>query len=105
MVPSAAPPVTAAELAPLLGARAEVEGRAALEERRYGEAAAKLATSQHPGARLLRAQALVEAGRAADALAPLDDLEERLPEIADRIAHLRGVALEAAGRPGEALLA
>ncbi len=113
MVPAAAlavllaapAPVTAAELAPLLGARAEVEGQAALEERRFGEAAAKLAASEHPGARFLRALALVQAGRPADALAPLDELDQRLPEIADRIAYLRGLALQASGRPAEALLA
>ncbi len=63
-------PVTAAELAPLLGARAEVEGLAALEEGRYRDAAAKLAASEQPGARFVRALALVEAGRPADALRP-----------------------------------
>ncbi len=102
---SAPAPVTAAELAPLLGARAEVEGLAALEERRFGEAAAKLATSEQPGARFLRALALVELGRPADALAPLGELEAKLPEIADRVAYLRGLALDAAGRPAEALAA
>ncbi|HEX9052890.1 MAG TPA: transglycosylase SLT domain-containing protein [Anaeromyxobacter sp.] len=98
-------PVTAAELAPLLGARAEVEGLAALEEGRYRDAAAKLAASEQPGARFVRALALVEAGRPADALAPLEDLGARLPEIADRLAYLRGLALDAAGRPGDALAA
>src|SRR5512138_1203859 len=98
-------PVTADELAPLLGARAEIEGLAALEEGRYRDAAAKLAASEQPGARFVRALALVEAGRAADALKPLEALEARLPAIADRVAYLRGLALVAAGRPGDALVA
>ncbi len=98
-------PVTAAELAPLLAARLELEAQAALEARRYGDAAAKLAGSEQPGARFLRALALVEGGRPADALGPLEALEERLPEIADRIAYLRGLALQASGRPAQALAA
>jgi soluble lytic murein transglycosylase len=98
-------PVTAAELAPLLTATAEVEALAALEARRFGDAAAKLGASRQPGARFLRALALVEAGRPAEALPPLEKLDDRLPAIADRVAHLRGLALDAAGRPRDALLA
>jgi soluble lytic murein transglycosylase len=98
-----APPLTAADLAPLLGTRLEIEARAALDERRFGDAAAKLAQSREPGAAYLRALALVRAGRPAEALAPLQGLEARLPDLADRIAHLRGAALDGAGRPREAL--
>jgi len=96
-------PLTASDLAPLLRSPAEVEARAALDEGRFSDAAAKLAGSAHPGARYLRALALVEAGRPAEALAPLEGLAAPLPEIADRIADLRARALEAAGRPGDAL--
>jgi soluble lytic murein transglycosylase len=102
---TASTPVTAAELAPLLGARAEVEALAALEDGRYRDAAAKLAADDQPGARFVRALALVGAGHAAEALKPLQGLDARLPEIADRIAYLKGLALDASGRPGEALAA
>lgn len=56
-----------------------------------------------PGAAYHRAAARVEAGRPAEALAPLVGLEAGLPDLADRIAYLRGAALEAAGRRREAL--
>jgi soluble lytic murein transglycosylase len=58
-----------------------------------------------PGVSYLRAVGLVEAGRPAEALSPLAGLEVDLPDIADRIAFLRGEALEAAGRRREALAA
>ncbi len=96
--------ITAQDLAPLLGA-AEADAVAALEDGRFAEAAAKLAKSKAPVAAYLRALALVEAGRPADALGALDGLEAALPDIADRVAHLRGRALEAAGREREALAA
>ena len=102
---AAASPITAAELAPLLGAGPEGQGGAAFAERRWAEAAAKLARSTSPGAAFLRARALVEAGRPEEAIAPLADLETRLPDVADRIAYLRGEALHGAKRPREALAA
>jgi soluble lytic murein transglycosylase len=102
---STAAPITAADLAPLLGAGLEAEAGAALAERRFADAAAKLARSSSPGAAFLRALALVEAGRPAEAIAPLAGLEASLPDVADRIAHLRGEALLAAKRPREALAA
>jgi soluble lytic murein transglycosylase len=95
--------VTPSDLAPLLGAGSDLDGRAAFDARRYGDAAAKLARSRQPAAAYLRVIALVEDGRAADAVRPLTGLEVALPEIADRIAYLRGRALEAAGRAKEAL--
>jgi soluble lytic murein transglycosylase len=101
----AAAPLTAADLAPLLGAGPAAAGKAAYDARRWDEAAAKLGRSPIPGAAYLRALALVEAKRPEEALAALNGLEERLPEIADRIAHLRGEALEAAGRGEEAIAA
>src|SRR5512138_3149065 len=100
---AAHPPVTPADLSPILGAGPDLEGRAALEAGRFGDAAAKLARSRTPAAAFLRALALVEGGRPAEAIGPLAGLEASLPDIADRIAHLRGAALEAAGRKKEAL--
>jgi soluble lytic murein transglycosylase len=104
-VASAAAPITPADVAPLLGGGLAAQTRAALEERRFGDAARALARSDEPGAAFVRALALVEGGRPAEALAPLDRLEARLPDVADRVAHLRGRALEAAGRPREAVAA
>lgn len=98
-------PVTPADLVPLLGAGPDREGRAAFDAGRFEEAAAKLARSRQPGAAYLRALALAEEGRVAAAVTPLAGLEAALPDIADRIAYLRGRALEAAGRAEEALAA
>ncbi len=95
--------VTPADLAPLLAAGPEEEGKVALDRGRFDEAAAKLARSRQPGARYLRALALLEAGRPAEAARALDGLEASLPDIADRIANLRGEAEHAAGRPKEAI--
>ncbi|HET8734754.1 MAG TPA: transglycosylase SLT domain-containing protein, partial [Anaeromyxobacteraceae bacterium] len=58
-----------------------------------------------PEASYVRALALLEVGRPADALAALEGLEARLPELADRVRFLRGEALSGAGRPREALAA
>jgi soluble lytic murein transglycosylase len=94
--------VTPTDLAPLLAPGPEADGKAALERGRFAEAAAKLALSPHPGAAYLRATALAEAGRPADAVRALAGLEAALPDVADRIANLRGEALLAAGRRKEA---
>ena len=96
-------PVTPADLVPLLGAGPEADGRAALERGRYAEAAAKLARSPRPGAAYLRAVALVEDRRPAEAVRALAGLEAALPDIADRVANLRGEALAAADRPKAAI--
>jgi soluble lytic murein transglycosylase len=97
--------LSAADLAPFFTAGPEAEGRAALDAGRFAEAAQKLARSRHPGAAFLRALALLEARRPAEALQALEGLERKLPEIADRVAHLRGRALEGAGKGREALAA
>lgn len=99
------PPLTAADLAPLLPDGAAAEGRAAFEAGRYAEAAQRLARSKEPGAAFLRTSALLRAGRPEEALGVSADLADRLPEIADRVAFLRAEAFEAAGRAGEALAA
>jgi soluble lytic murein transglycosylase len=101
----AASPLTAADLAPLLTEGAGPEGQAAFQAGRYLEAAERLARSPAPGAAWLRALALFRAGEHEEALRVSAGLEEKLPEIADRILHLRAEALEAAGRDGEALAA
>jgi soluble lytic murein transglycosylase len=101
----AAGPIGAADLAPLLTEGAALQGKAAFDEGRYLEAAQKLARSPAPGAAYLRALALLRAGEDEAALRVADGLEEKLPEIADRILHLRAEALEEAGRPAEALAA
>jgi tetratricopeptide (TPR) repeat protein len=101
----AAAPLTAADLSPLLAEGAAAEGKVAFDAGRYGEAAQKLAKSPLPGAAFLRALALLQAGRPAEALRAAEGLDEKLPEIADRIAYLRAEALEAAGRPRDALSA
>src|SRR5512138_1025554 len=100
---SAPAPITAADLAPLLTAGPESDAKAAIESGRYADAAARLAKSRSPEARFLRALALVEAHRPAEALAPLDGLEKALPDLADRVLHLRGEALLGAGRAREAV--
>jgi soluble lytic murein transglycosylase len=94
--------VTQTDLAPLLAPGPEAEGKAALEHGRFAEAAAKLALSPQPGAAYVRALALVEARRPAEAVGALAGLEPALPDIADRIANLRAEALQAAGRGKEA---
>jgi soluble lytic murein transglycosylase len=101
----AASPLTAADLAPLLAEGAGPAAKAAFQAGRYREAAAKLAASPAPGAAWLRALALLRAGENEEALRAAAGLEEKLPEIADRILQLRAEALEAAGRGAEALAA
>ncbi len=93
------------DLTPAFQGGPAAQAKAAFDAGRHAEAAAKLAHVATPEARLLRAMALAEAGRAAEALAPLEGLEARLPDAADRISLLRGRALEAAGRGREAVAA
>ncbi|HUL58862.1 MAG TPA: lytic transglycosylase, partial [Anaeromyxobacteraceae bacterium] len=96
--------VTEADLTPLLEGAA-AEGRAAFEGHRYGEAAARLARDARPEARFLRALALSEAGRHAEAAEAAKGLDEALPDLADRVRFLRARALEAAGRRADAAAA
>ena len=100
---SVTPPDVSLDLSPLFRSGPAIEAKAAFDAGRHAEAAAKLARVASPEARLLRAMALAEAGRVADALGPLDGLEAKLPDAADRIALLRGRALDARGRAREAV--
>jgi soluble lytic murein transglycosylase len=96
-------PVTPADLATLVAPGPTEEGKAALDRGRYAEAVAKLSRSQEPAAAYLRALALEEARRPAEAVQALERLEAALPDIADRISYLRGEALAAAHRSKEAV--
>ncbi|HUL58362.1 MAG TPA: lytic transglycosylase domain-containing protein [Anaeromyxobacteraceae bacterium] len=96
--------VTEADLAPLLEGSA-AEGAAAFQERRYEEAASRLARDARPEARFLRALALAEAGRRAEAVEAARGLEVALPDLADRVCFLRAQALDAVGRHAEAAAA
>ncbi|HTN52969.1 MAG TPA: transglycosylase SLT domain-containing protein [Anaeromyxobacter sp.] len=100
-----APRVGEAELAPLLVAGPGAEGKAAYDAGRFAEAASRLALDRSPEAAYLRALALLEAHRSREAIAALEGLEGRLPDLADRILYLRGQALAEQGRKEEALAA
>ncbi|HSD19995.1 MAG TPA: transglycosylase SLT domain-containing protein [Anaeromyxobacter sp.] len=100
---SVTPPDVSLDLSPLFRSGPAIEAKAAFDAGRHAEAATKLARVASPEARLLRAMALAEAGRVADALGPLDGLEAKLPDAADRIVLLRGRALDARGRAREAV--
>jgi soluble lytic murein transglycosylase len=102
---AAAAPLTAADLAPLLAEGAAADGKAAYDAGRFEEAARKLRSSPLPGAAFLRALALAQAGKHAEAIEATEGLADKLPDVADRIAYLRAEALEASGRRAEALAA
>ncbi len=104
VLPKPPPVYTESDLAPALDGAA-AEARNALEQRRFGDAAARLAGDARPEARFLRALALAEGGRHAEALEAARGLDEALPDIADRIRLLRAQALEALGRRGDATAA
>jgi soluble lytic murein transglycosylase len=97
-----AAPLTAADVSPLL-AEGAAAGVAAFEAGHFDEAARKLAGSPDPAAAFVRALALFRAGRPAEALEAAQGLEGKLPDIADRIAMLRGDALDLDGQHGAAL--
>lgn len=94
-----------ADFAPFFGDGAEGAAKAAFDAGRYDEAQGAFARSKRPEAAYLRALALLELDRHGPALAALAGLEEKLPELADRIRFLRGEALAGAGRKREALTA
>jgi peptidoglycan lytic transglycosylase len=97
---AAAPPVfTDADAAPLFAAGALAKARADLEAGRYEAAAKGFERATEPEARYLRAVALVSARRGAEALKTLSGLEEKLPELADRVAFWRARARELSGAP------
>ena len=103
--PQVAPPLTAADLTPLLAEGPAAEGRAAYEAGRWAEAVSRLGKSREPGAAYLRGVALLRLGRPEEAVKALEGLEAKLPAIADRITFARAEALESAGRTDEALAA
>jgi soluble lytic murein transglycosylase len=105
-VPTAVPTgagAVPAGLAPLLDRGPAAEGKAAFDAGRYEEAQSKLARSPTGEAAYVRALALLELGRAGEALRALDELEEALPALADRVRFLRGQALARAGRRRDAI--
>ncbi len=94
------------ELAPaFVAGTPAAEGKAAYDAGQHAEAVVKLARAPQPEAAYVRALALVELGRHAEALLVLGGLEARLPELADRLRFLEGKALAGAGRREEALAA
>jgi soluble lytic murein transglycosylase len=94
--------MTDADLAPVFTDGPLARGLADLEAGRAAEAAAALRKSDRPEARYLAAVALLQSSRHAEALPLLDGLEDRLPDLADRVLFRRGQALDAAGRRREA---
>jgi soluble lytic murein transglycosylase len=102
--PAASPALLSeADLAPLFRTGPEAAAKAAYDAGRFEEAAARLTRSAGPAAPYLRALALLEIGRYAEALRALDGLAARLPDLADRVEFLRGEALAGAGRRREAI--
>lgn len=99
--PAAAPPApfTEADAAPLFAAGPLAKARADLEAGRFEAAAKGFERATAPEARYLRAMALVQARRGAEGMTALAGLEEKLPELADRVAFWRARAREAAGAP------
>jgi soluble lytic murein transglycosylase len=97
--PETPPPrMTERDVAPLFaGPGALAKARADLEAGRYDAAARGFAAAAEPEARYLRAIALVEARRGADAVSTLAGLEAKLPDLADRVAFWRARAHEVAG--------
>jgi soluble lytic murein transglycosylase len=84
---------------------AGAEGKAAYDAGRYADAVARLAKAPQPEAAYVRALALVELGRHAEALRELDGLGARLPDLDDRLHFLEGQALAGEGRREGAMAA
>jgi soluble lytic murein transglycosylase len=101
-VEDAAAFMTDADLAPVFADGPLARGLADLDAGRAAQAAAALRKSDRPEARYLAAVALLQSSKHADALSLLSDLEDRLPDLADRVLFRRGQALDAAGRRREA---
>jgi soluble lytic murein transglycosylase len=76
-----------------------------LEAGRAAQAAGPLATASVAAGRYLAAVAYLQSGQHAKALPVLDGLEQRLPDLADRVLFRRGQALDAAGRRRDAAAA
>jgi soluble lytic murein transglycosylase len=90
-----------ADVAPLFPDGPLARAAADLDAARPADAAA-LAASPRPEARYLAAVALMQRGDHAAALPLLLRLDEKLPDLADRVAFRRGQALDAADRRREA---
>jgi soluble lytic murein transglycosylase len=97
--------LTDADVAPLFAKGSLARAKAAFDAGRLDEAADLFARAKEPEGRYLRALALLEAGRGAEAVKVLAGLAEALPAIADRVHHAEGRALEAAGRRRDAAAA
>ena len=96
--PNATPSAfTDADVALLFATGPLAKARADLQAERWDVAAKGFERAVEPEARYLRAVALVEARRAPAALKALAGLEEKLPDLSDRIAFWRGRAHELAG--------
>ncbi len=98
---------TDAEAASLFTSGPLAKARADLEAERWGAAAKGFERAAEPEARYLRAVALVEARCGPAALKALAGLEEKLPDLSDRIAFWRARAHELVGeaRPAAAAYA
>jgi soluble lytic murein transglycosylase len=95
-----APPVfTEADAAPLFATGPLAKARAELEKGHLEAAAKGFERASQPEARFLRAVALVETRHGPEALKALAGLEEKLPDLADRVALWRARAREVAGAP------
>jgi soluble lytic murein transglycosylase len=104
--PAPPPRIGLADLAPaFVAGTPAAEGKAAYDAGQHAEAVVDLARAPQPEAAYVRALALVELGRHAEALRVLDGLATRLPELSDRLRFLEGKALAGAGRREEALAA
>lgn len=88
---------TDADAAPLFTAGPLAKAQADFEAERWEAAAKGFERAAEPEARYLRAVALVEAHRVPAALKALAGLDEKLPELADRITFWRARAHELAG--------
>jgi soluble lytic murein transglycosylase len=98
VTPTSPLPYSERDLAPVLGEDGARRARADVAAGRHARLAARLAEDARPEVRFLRAVALDASGRPSEALAALEGLDAALPDLADRVAFLRGRALEALGR-------
>jgi soluble lytic murein transglycosylase len=95
--PARARPFTEAEVAPLFTTGPASRALDDFQAGRYEAAAKGFESADEPAARYLRALALVEAGRGPDALRAFTGLEEKLPDLADRVAFSRARTHELMG--------
>ncbi len=103
--PAPPPPFTEAEVAPIFVAGPAARALAEFVAGDYEGAAKDFVKVSEPGARYLRAVALVKVGRGPEALKALAGLEEKLPDLSDRIAFSRARAHELSDEGKEAAAA